>query len=143
MIILDTNVISEIAKGPAKAAAPVADWFRRVDRHLVYVTTVALAELWNGVALLPEGRRRRELADTTETLIVSIFADRILIFDEDAARAFAVVCSTRTRLGLAAKAMDMQMAAIAHVRDMSVATRDIKDFERCGVPLINPWEPAS
>ena len=142
MIILDTNVISELAKEPAQISPFVFNWFQRLDPALVFITTVALAELGNGIEMLPEGRRKRDLATTVEAAVQDIFEDRILLFDEAAARAFALVCFSKRRQGVVPKIMDMQMAAIALSRGMQVATRDFKDFAGCGVPLINPWEPA-
>lgn len=143
MIILDTNVVSEILKG-ADADPAVLEWFSRLAPATLYLTTITIAELWSGLAVMSEGRRRSDLYAAVTRIVSEVFTtERILDFDADAAKAYATAYAGRVRqgLGVKGKAMDLQIAAIALSHGMVVATRDLEDFAGCGVPLINPWEP--
>lgn len=144
MILLDTNVVSELLKG-SDADPAVSEWFSRLEPKSIYLTTITLAELWSGLAIMPEGRRQRDLSAAVARVLAEVFtADRILDFDAKAAPLYAVAYAARVRqgLGVRGKAMDLQIAAIALSRGFVVATRDLEDFSGCGVPLIDPWEPA-
>lgn len=143
MIILDTNVVSEILKG-SDAHPPVLEWFSRLAPATVYLTTITLAELWSGLAVMSEGRRQNDLYSAVARIVSEVFTPhRILEFDAEAAKAYATAYAARVRqgLGVKGKAMDLQIAAIALSHGMVVATRDVEDFAGCGVPLLNPWEP--
>ena len=143
MILLDTNVVSELLKGSDTNPA-VWQWFSRLIPTAGYLTTITLAELLSGLAIMPEGRRQSELSAAVARVLADVFTtDRILDFDAKAAPLYAVAYAARVRqgLGVKGKAMDLQIAAIALSRGFAVATRDLEDFKGCGVPLINPWEP--
>jgi predicted nucleic acid-binding protein len=105
----------------------------------VFVTTITQAEILYGVELMPNGKRRANLQFAIETIFAEDFADRILPFDSDAARAFALIAASRRTLGRPIGQLDAQIAAIARSRSGTLATRDAHDFEHCGVPLVNPW----
>ena len=93
--------------------------------------------------VLPEGKRRRDLQDRFERFLAEGFAQRILNFDESAARLYGEVMSRRRSIGRPMGVPDGQIAAIAKANHLSVATRNISDFEECGLNLINPFEPAA
>lgn len=138
MVVLDTNVLSEEMKSaPAPA---VHDWLLRQDPLDLFTTAISEAEIFYGVAVLPEGRRKRDL-ETAAQRVFALFAGRILPFDSAAARAFAQIVADGRRIGRPIEYFDAQIAAIARSRGMSLATRDVKDFAATGVQLINPWQP--
>jgi toxin FitB len=138
MIVLDTNVISE-----AMLAQPnrnVRQWLAAQPSSQLFTTTASLAEILYGIEILPLGKRRTSLLAAAETLIASLFAQRILPFDLIAAREFPSIAATRRRAGRPISIIDAQIAAITHVHGATLATRNTTDFEGCGVRLVNPWE---
>ena len=137
MIVLDTNVVSEPTKPHADPAVSV--WLDRQPIETLYITTVSLAELLLGTALLPEGRRKRALAEAGQILREQLFGPRILPFDETAAMMYATVVSRAKASGQAISVADGQIAAIAKQHGFAVATRDTAPFAAAGVQVINPW----
>ena len=140
MIVLDTNVISELLRpAPAKQ---VEAWLSAQDGGTVYFTAVGEAELRHGVAILPAGRRRTALAKAIEGILEEDFRDRILPFDRAAASTYAAIAAKRRAAGRPISQFDCQIAAIARAHAASVATRNTSDYEGCGIALIDPWNKA-
>ena len=139
MIILDTNVISELMR--AKPEPVVVDWFRVRPLLEMATTTINLAEIRRGLAHLPFGRRRRDLEVTFNSLAARGFANRVLDFDASAADAYGDLAVERERAGRPMEGLDGLIAAIAKSRGLPVATRNMDDFAECGIDLINPWNP--
>ncbi|QRZ15581.1 type II toxin-antitoxin system VapC family toxin [Paracoccus methylovorus] len=137
MIILDTNVLSEILR-PAPEPH-VLDWLAARDGTTIWLTAITEAELRHGVAILPEGKRREGLAAMIDQIIREDFAGRILPFDSPAAEAFAAIAAARRAMGRPILHADCQIAAIARAHGAIVATRNTADFADCGIDLINPW----
>lgn len=137
MIILDTNVLSELLR-PAPAGQ-VERWLAAQDGTKVYFTTVGEAELRLGVAMLPAGKRRAALTTAIEGLLEEDFRDRILPFDRPAASAYATIAAERRAAGRPISQFDCQITAIARAREATVATRNTSDYEGCGIELIDPW----
>lgn len=138
MIIVDTNVISELLRpAPAKQ---VETWLADQDGANLYFTTIGEAELRHGVAILPSGKRRTALTRAIEGILEEDFRDRILPFDRQAASAYAAIAAERRALGRPISQFDCQIAAIALAHGASVATRNTSDYESCGVDLLNPWD---
>lgn len=138
MIVLDTNVISELAS--AQPAPAVVAWADAQDAEALHAAAITEAEMLYGLQLLPAGRRRDTLTRAVETAFTVLLAGRVLPFDRAAARAYADLAVSRRRLGRPSKTTDLQIAAIAIARGARVlATRDAAHFEGCGVPLVNPW----
>jgi toxin FitB len=137
MIILDTNVISEIMR--AKPEPIVLDWFRVRSLLEMATTTINLAEIRHGLARLPFGRRRRELETAFNSLAARGFGDRIFDFDASAADAYGDLAVERKRAGRRLEGFDGLVAAIAKSRGLPIATRNADDFEGCGIAVINPW----
>lgn len=137
MIILDTNVLSEAWR--ASPSAAVMAWMRAQPATTLYTTTITEAELLYGIALLPEGRRRRSLEALAEFVLTEELAGRILPFDRAAAREYADIASTRRRSGRPIPEADAQIAAIARSRGAAVATRNAEDFAGCQIAVIDPW----
>ncbi len=137
MIVLDTNVLSELRRPNPDLS--VINWFTdQVTSHL-HMTTISEAELRYGVEMLPAGRRREKLMVGIERLFRVVFAGRILPFDSRAARSYAAIAASRRAAGRPISQADCQIAAIAHSVGASIATRNVRDFEGCGVDVINPW----
>lgn len=138
MILLDTNVVSELMRS---APAPsVLDWFAGKDPEDLYLAAIVEAELRFGVLLLPDGRRKRDLGDVLEAMLTQDFRDRILPFDSAAARAYAQIASDRRRDGRPVKEADCQIAAIVASRGAALATRNVKDFLGAGIDMLDPWK---
>ncbi len=137
MIILDTNVVAELIDAAPSEA--VSRWFVQSPAVEMYVTAITEAELFYGTARLPEGRRKRDLEGTLERIFRLRFKDRVLSFDSAAARNFGDIIVARKRLGRSFDYPDAQIAAIARSQGATVATRNVGDFEHCGIEVINPW----
>lgn len=136
MIILDTNVISEMAK--LEPSSAVQTWLNAQPFEALYLTAVTLAEMRFGIMVLPEGKRRDFLEaalDSTEQL----YAGRILSFDPQAARRYAQLASGARARGKGFPTPDGYIAAIAAAHGFAVATRDTSPFEAAGLSVINPW----
>jgi len=138
MILLDTNIVSELMR-PAPAQT-VMSWLAAQPAASLFISVVTEAELRYGVMLLPEGRKRAELVSAIEATLAEDFAGRILPFDSAAAVAFAEIAAERRQVGRPISQADAQIAAIARSRGAALATRNVPDFEGCGVEIINPWE---
>jgi toxin FitB len=137
MIILDTNVISEVMSPMPNGK--VRQWLAAQPSQQLFTTTVSLAEILYGLEILPLGKRRAGLSAAAETMFAKLFVQRILAFDGPAARAFPPIAAGLQR-GRPISILDAQIAAIAKANGATVATRNIPDFEGCGVRLVNPWE---
>jgi toxin FitB len=138
MIVLDTNVLSELLR--QRPAEAVQRWLVARPLGNLFTTTITEAEMLFGVALLPKGKRRSALEEAVTGLMEVDFAGRVLPFDTLAARAFALVAAERQRAGRRMSQLDAQIAAIVRSRDATLATRNHADFEGCGVDVVNPWQ---
>lgn len=137
MILLDTSVVSELMKSAPEPA--VMAWINAIPGATVFVSAVTRAEILYGVALVPDGKRRQGLARAAYTAFETYFRGRILPFDSEAAEAFAELAAGRCQAGRPISQADAQIAAIARSRGADLATRNVPDFEGCGVEIINPW----
>ena len=117
----------------------VLGWLDNQLTNTLFVTAVTEAEIRTGIAILPEGERRRGLTAAVERTFGVLFAERILPFDSDAAQAYALIAAARRIDGRPISQADCQIAAIARVQGASVATRDVDGFEGCGIDVVNPW----
>lgn len=137
MIIIDTNVISELMR--PRPEPRVVVWVAQQITDDIFLTSITVAELFRGLVLMAEGRRKQALIAETELLLAEDFEGLVLPFDEAAARQYGVIVSMRQRLGRPISTFDAQIAAIAAAHGATVATRNVADFEHCGVTIINPW----
>jgi predicted nucleic acid-binding protein len=138
VIVLDTNVISELAR---QAPDPgVLSWLDPLETSEVATTAVTAAELRYGVARLPDGRRKRELAVVIQGMLAEDFHGRVLPFDEHASGRYADIVIGRERIGRPIGIADAQIAAICREAGAILATRNIADFEETGIELLNPWK---
>jgi len=138
MIILDTNVVSELMK--KEGNNNVQSWLDGIPVHQVYITAISKAEIEYGVSILSEGRKKKQF-DKLAREIFSLFDDRILPFNSDSTLLFANIKSSRKKLGRPISYADAQIAAIASQHGFKLATRNTTDFQSiAGLNLINPWE---
>jgi toxin FitB len=137
VIILDTNVLSETLR-PAPSAR-VLEWMRSEPASALFTTAITEGELLYGIALLPEGRRRRSLEQVVNLIFAEDLAGRVLPFDSAAAHEFADIAADRRRAGRPISEADARIAAIARSRGAALATRNLGDFVSCGLELIDPW----
>ena len=138
MIILDTNVISEAAnRFPSET---VRRWFAQQARKDLHTTAITEAELLLGIEVMPDGKRRFEAERVNTRIIERVLMGRVLPFDREAAREFALLIFDRRRIGRPIGEADAQIAAIAHVHGAILSTRNVRDFDNCGIEVVNPWE---
>lgn len=137
MIILDTNVVSELMRSQPDTA--VVEWADRQVDTTLYLTSITLAEIRFGIAALPSGRRRDRLRDVFESGIRPLFGARVLSFDEAASSAYAELRARARRKGAAIGDVDAMIAAIARAHGFAVATRDVAPFEAAGAAVMNPF----
>lgn len=137
MIVLDTNVISELTK-PAPSPA-VEAWLDAQPTDTLFITAVTIAEEGFGIAILPQGRRRQALEDALARTAM-LFAGRILPFDDQAATTYAAIAASARSSGRGFPTPDGYIAAIAASHAFAVATRDVAPFQAGGLEVMNPWE---
>ena len=140
MVLLDTNVVSELMR--SAPSAEVLVWVDALPPRELFVTSVTEAEVRTGIAILPDGARRRGLADAAERTLGDLFAGRVLPFDSSAARAYADIAAASRAAGRPISQSDCQIAAIARSRGLALATRNVRDFSETGVEVIDPWASA-
>ena len=138
MILLDTNVVSEVMK--TQPAEAVVAWLNAQDSERLYVSAVTIGEITYGLRILPDGKRRSGLRERFERFVVLAFDQRVLAYDESAARVYGELMGDRKELGLPMSVPDGQIAAIARLNHLAVATRNVLDFEHCGIDVLNPFE---
>lgn len=137
MILLDTNVVSAVMKPVPERA--VVDWLNGEESSGLYFSAVSLAEIHFGLRMLPEGRRRRDLEDRLQRFIARGFERRMLSFDEKAASLYGELMAHRRAIGRPISSLDGQIAAIARTHRFAVATGNVRDFEECGLRIVNPF----
>ena len=135
MILLDTNVLSELAK--PRPDPRVVAWTRRSAPALA-VPTIAVAEMAYGIEKLTAGRRRDALLDALHHLVVE-FSDRLFDFNVAAAWAYGRIFAAARRAGQPMAVPDAAIAAIALANACALATRNVKDFATTGLELVDPW----
>ncbi|MDP1901436.1 MAG: type II toxin-antitoxin system VapC family toxin [Rubrivivax sp.] len=136
-ILLDTNVLSELLR--AEPEPLVLAWFAQQPSETLFVSAVAQAEMMLGARLLPAGKRRTALEAAVGAMFEEDFSGRILPFDSAAVPAYVDIISKRRAAGQPISQFDAQIAAIARHQGAKLATRNVSDFEGCGVALVNPW----
>lgn len=137
MIVLDTNVLSEALRPVPEPSVLI--WLSNQPRASLFLTTVTRGEILYGIRLLADGKRRRGLWDAARKIFDADFADQVLSFDNDAADVYAEIAASRRAAGKPISQFDAMIAATARSRGASLATRNAKDFEDCGVDIVDPW----
>lgn len=137
MILLDTNVISELMRPQPEPR--VLAWADGLDPEGVAITAMNEAEILHGLARLPDGRRRQALQQSWDALMAELFIGRVWPFTSEAAHWYADLLCHRERLARPMATADAVIAAIALAQGVPLATRDVADFADLGLTLINPW----
>lgn len=137
MIVLDTNVISEVFK--PKPDSDVLAWLQQQDDDLVFTTAVTRGELLYGLNIMAHGKRRETLVSGLQRIFEVRFPGRVLPYDEAAADAYALILAQRRSVGRPAGMSDAMIAGITRSRGATLATRNTRDFEDCGIDLVDPW----
>lgn len=138
MILLDTNVVSEVMK--AKPDAAVLTWLDAQSVDTLFISSITLAELKFGIGSLPDGRRKDGLNQALQGVLL-LLEGRVLAFDTDAAQHYAELAVSARSAGKGFPSPDGYIAAIASARGFTVATRDVAPFEAARLNVINPWQP--
>lgn len=137
MIVLDTNVVSELMR--PRPAPTVLTWLREQGSNDLYTTAITVAEIRYGIARLPAGQRRTALQQAASEIFAA-FPGQILPFDFAAAYAYADVVAHRDHIGATIDGFDAQIAAICRTHAANLATRNAKDFVDTGISIIDPWQ---
>ena len=137
MIVLDTNVLSEAIK--PDASERVLGWLALPPRSTLFTTAITKAELLYGVEVMPKGQRRSALHAAIAKILTQLLSDRVLPFDAEAAEVYSRIAASRRAMGRPISEADAQIAAIVHSRGAALATRNTRDFEHCGIKVLNPW----
>ncbi|KTS08732.1 plasmid stabilization protein [Methylobacterium radiotolerans] len=140
MIVLDTNVISELMRPVPNPA--VITWVAAQPRPSLYTTSINRAEILYGVVALPAGRRREGFEAVVQAIFSEEFAGRVLPFDGSAAEHYARIATARRTAGVRIEGFDALIAAVTAAAGFRIATRDVGGFEGCGLEVINPWDVA-
>jgi predicted nucleic acid-binding protein len=138
MILVDTNVISELFK--VEPTAAVASYLDRQAPDTIFTAAVCEAEIRYGIARMPGGRRRDELTTRIARFFDSGFPDQVLPFDHACAAAYGELRSAREAAGKPISTQDAMIAATALAYGVkAIVTCNTRDFIGCGVNLIDPW----
>lgn len=140
MIVLDTNVVSELMR--AQPHPKVAAWVAGQSRGSLYTTVITHAEILYGVETMPAGKRRDALRAVAQDIFEEEFAGRVLPFQGDAVAHFARVVAVRRQAGSPIEGFDALIAAMTLAAGAQIATRDVSGFAGCSLTIVNPWEVA-
>ncbi len=141
MILLDTNVVSELMRDELTRTRAVVAFLAARPVDELYVPNIVMAELRFGVQRLPIGRRRSEIERDLERFLSAGFAARVLVFDDACARCYAVARALRLQAGRPVAVQDALIGGTALAYGATLATRNVADFDGYGLSLVNPWEP--
>jgi toxin FitB len=137
VIVLDTNVVSALMRDEPDPV--VAAWLDGLPPESVWTTSITVFEVRLGLEILAAGKRRRQLEEAFAMALEEDFEGRVLPFDQSAAQAAGRIAAERRRVGRTIEIRDVQIAGIVSVRKATLATRNTRHFEGCGVVLDNPW----
>jgi predicted nucleic acid-binding protein len=135
--LLDTPVVSELIRATPKAS--VIDWLQSQDENDLFLSVLTLGELEKGIAKLSDSRRKTTLRKWVRTNLMTRFEERLLAVDRQVASRWGILIGTSERKGRPLPVIDSLIAATAIAHDLTVVSRNAADFERCGVPCLNPW----
>lgn len=135
--LLDTNVLSEVRR-PAPDGQVLA-WLDAVDEDRVFLSVISIAEIARGVHLLADSRRKAALEQWLESELVQRFDARLLPVDTATALIWGELLAFAKGAGIGLSVMDGWIAATARRHELTLVTRNIKDFASLGLPLLDPW----
>jgi predicted nucleic acid-binding protein len=137
--LLDTSLLSELVKRVPNPA--VVTWVDVHDEDTLFISVITLGELQKGVRKLPASERKEELRSWLAQDLVQRFGRRILPIDSAVALAWGALQGEAEQRGSKLPVVDSLIAATASVHNLTVVTRNVGDLQRCGVPVVNPWQP--
>lgn len=137
MIVLDTNVISELFK--FSPAPQVMNWLHQQTDVAVFTTAITRGEMLFGLNILPNGQRKAALIAGLLGIFEVRFPSRVLAYDSEAADAHAALAAERRANGQPISQADAMIAGIVRSRSAQLATRNVRDFEGCGITVVDPW----
>jgi predicted nucleic acid-binding protein len=137
VIVLDTNVVSALMR--LEPDPLVVAWLDGLPPESVWTTSVTVFEVRLGLEILETGRRRRQLEEAFAKALEEDFEGRVLPFDQSAAQAAGRIAAERRRAGRTVEIRDIQIAGIVNIRKATLATRNTRHFEGCGLVLVDPW----
>lgn len=140
MIVLDTNVISALMRVEPEPA--VVAWLDSLPPESIWTTSITVFEVRLGLEILAAGRRRRQLEEAFAKALEVDFEGRVLPFDQGAAQAAGRIAAERRGAGRTVEIRDVQIAGIVNLRKATLATRNTRHFEGCGLVLVDPWSAA-
>jgi predicted nucleic acid-binding protein len=139
-LLVDTNVISEVLR--ALPNAQVVAWSQGVQKDQLFLSVVSFGEIRKGLTIMPAGTRRNQLEQAFNELIPNWFASRILPMTQSIANRWGALEGQRQLTGRPFHVPDAQIAATALEHDLTLVTRNVKDFEGIGAAILNPWDPS-
>jgi predicted nucleic acid-binding protein len=141
MIVLDTNLISEVMR--PRPETRVLSWLDRQPMSSIWTTAVSVFEIRCGLSMMATGQKRSALTTRFEQWLAGVVGSRILSFDEIAAEHAAEVTAERKARGRPGEARDTMIAGIVLANHATLATRNVKHFEDIGKWVVNPWESSA
>ena len=136
MYLLDTNILSELMR--PQVNPNVIDWLDNQQEGDLYISSITIAEIKLGIALLPEGKKRNLLTGAADYMLQN-FADRLLDFDALSAEKYASIVADCTKMGRPISVEDAQIAAISQVHQYVLVTRNVRDFAM--IDLLDIYNP--
>jgi predicted nucleic acid-binding protein len=137
VIVLDTNVVSALMQREPDPV--VVSWLDGLPPESIWTTSITVFEVRFGLEILVAGRRRRHLEEAFAKVLEEDFESRVLPFDQAAAQASGRIAAERRHAGRTVEIRDVQIAGIVNARKASLATRNTRHFEGCGLALVDPW----
>ena len=136
--LLDTNCISELVR--PKPEPRVMEWMEAVDEAMLYLSVLTVGEIRKGLAGLPQSKRRTHLETWLEVELQARFAGRIVPIDAAVADRWGLVAAEAKRKGKTLSVIDGLLAATAIHHNLTVVSRNARDFTNTQVPILNPWQ---
>lgn len=136
--LLDTNCISEVVR--TQPDPHVLKWMEGTPEDLLYLSVLTLGEIRKGVGILPQSKRRSRLEVWLEIELRMRFAGRILPVDTAIADRWGVLSAAAKRVGNPLSPVDGLLAATALHHNLTIVSRDVKDFSNAHVAILNPWK---
>jgi toxin FitB len=138
VILLDTNVLSALMQ--REPDQTVVAWLDEQPSESIWTTSITVFEVRMGLELLATGRRRSQLEQKFDRLLVEDLDGRVQLFDRAAADAAGTIAASRQRAGRTVEIRDVQIAGIVSARKATLATRNVRHFEGLDIRLVNPWQ---
>lgn len=135
--LLDTNVLSELRR--TKPHSNVSRFIAEQDSQSLFVSTIAFAEIRFGIECIAEIQKRHELATWLDSQLRPFFGSRVLLLDESVMLKWRILLEAGRKVGHTYSQPDLMIAATALHHNLTLVSRNTKDFEKTGVKLLNPW----